>query len=200
MSRAWERAHEEHDAACRRLIAQVSDWAEAHPECSVRLCETMKGLRAAIIGLDVEPASDEAQQMMRELNADRLCSTLCRRHNTTRARHTAKPWRVNAGDLRVHAHWPGLDDAERAAYRDWVAEYEHASAGTATARLIGGWGPGEAESYSTDHAGTHAPGHAPVPVENASGEGVPGTSRADDWAVLAYHEELAGARSGFPLA
>lgn len=121
----------------QRILARIGDFCVHHPELGVRTYRTRNGFRLLLTGTGARPGSDRARELMDGLRSDRLYMTLCRVHDSYRARLTPKPWRI--GVRRPPGGGPWSADAER--YRRWVEAYEAASQEVAVCRLIGTAGP-----------------------------------------------------------
>lgn len=122
----------------QRILRMIEDFGTRHPELGVRTYRTRNGFRLLLTGSGAGPGSDRARELMGELHSDRLYMTLCRVHDSYRARLTPKPWRI--GIRRPHGGGPssaGVGQDQR-----WVEKYEAASREVAVCRLIETAGPG----------------------------------------------------------
>lgn len=108
-----------------KRLAEVQAWADRHRELDLRVYRTRAGLRALITNQVFEPAHPEAEQLMRELNADPLYIKLCRQQECFRARLTPKHWRCELP--RPPHRWPFNSSREEQAARQWEQQYEHAT-------------------------------------------------------------------------
>lgn len=117
----------------------VWEFARRHPQLGVRVYRTAAGLRVLVTGAAAPPSSDRARALLTELASDPLYVELCATHDSYRARLTPKPFRVGGTALPVS--WPFADDTARAAYQEWVAEYDARASGYAVCRLISESGP-----------------------------------------------------------
>lgn len=117
----------------------VWEFARRHPELGVRVYRTAAGLRVLVTGAAAPPSSDRARALLTELGSDPLYVELCATHDSYRARLTPKPFRVGGSAMSVS--WPFADDSARAAYEEWVSQYDARASGHAVCRLISASGP-----------------------------------------------------------
>ena len=120
-----------------RTLALIEDFTAHHPELGVRTYRTRNGFRLLITGSGAAPASDRARELMSSLRSDELYMTLCRVHDTYRARLTPKPWRIEVDRFEELGTRTAADDVHRA----WVKRYREASAEVAVCRLLSSTGP-----------------------------------------------------------
>ncbi len=128
----------ERGAEHQRILGRIGDFCARHPELGIRTYRTRNGFRLLLTGTGAGPGSARARELMEELRSDRLYMTLCRVHDSYRARLTPKPWRVGVRRPPVGGPW----SADAARYRRWVEAYDAASREVAVCRLIGTAGPG----------------------------------------------------------
>lgn len=127
------------DTPQARALHVIENFAAAHPALGVRVYETFGGFRVIVTGARLEPKSPEAKTLFEQLGTDQIYVHLCRKYNTCRARLTPKPWRCG---LRAPKHvWPPTSAEEGDAAARWLREYQAATAGYATCRLTGAFGP-----------------------------------------------------------
>lgn len=126
-------AREAHDLT----LQQVGAFCVARPELGVRVYRTRNGFRLLITGSGLLPGSAGAEELMRELGTDPLYTTLCRVHESYRARLTPKPWRVDSRAPAPVRPW----SARERWFAGWLDAYGRASAEVAVCRLIGTHGP-----------------------------------------------------------
>lgn len=127
------------DSPKARTLRGIESFAAAHPALGVHAYETYGGFRVVVTGAGLEPKSPEAAAMFEQLGTDQIYGHLCRKYNTCRARLTPKPWRCG---LRAPQHaWPPHNDDDAAAAAHWLSQYQAATAGFASCRLAGRFGP-----------------------------------------------------------
>lgn len=114
-------------------LRRIDQTARAHPGIGWSIYRTRAGLRVIITGTDAAPDSAEARELMESLASDPLYVTLCRVHETYRARLTPKPWRVGLPATSRGPAWSVMDPPPAR----WLARYREAARGTAVCRLIG---------------------------------------------------------------
>ncbi len=134
----------------RRIIEQVRQRARK-PDChglGLRIYETHKGIRVLVRGLPLDPASPAASAFLHSFNADWMYTALCRKQACWRARLTPKPYRMK---LRAHrVQWP-RDEAQQAAFANWLPGYEAASTHHATCRFVEALGISRSSSIIDVH-------------------------------------------------
>ncbi|WP_193105066.1 hypothetical protein [Brachybacterium sp. FME24] len=128
----------DHHAETLRLI---DAFCARHPELGVRTYRTRNGFRLLITGSGAAPRSDRARELMGQVRSDELYMTLCRVHDTYRARLTPKPWRIEVDRFESLGTRTSADDVHRA----WVQRYRDASQDVAVCRLLATTGPAPEE-------------------------------------------------------
>lgn len=129
----------EDDTPKSQALRVIQDLAVAHPTLGVRVYETFGGFRVIVTGAWLEPKSPEAVTLFGQLCTDQIYVHLCRKYNTCRARLTPKPWRCG---MRAPKHvWTSDSADDAAAAARWLSEYESVTAGFATCRSAGTFGP-----------------------------------------------------------
>ena len=93
--------------------------------------ETCNGFRLLVTSQSAPPADREVSRLMTEFKADKLYSTLCRKHDCYRARLTPKPFRIGAKIPVMTAM--NIDTCES---QDWIKSYEAKSGQYAICKLI----------------------------------------------------------------
>lgn len=121
----------------REILDQVAAFSSRHPRLGVRTYRTRNGFRLLVTGSDAAPDSDRARTLLEELRSDQLYITLCRVHDSYRARLTPKPWRIAVDRLESLGTLTAGDERHRA----WVGRYEAASRDVAVCRLVSTSGP-----------------------------------------------------------
>lgn len=116
----------------------------------MRVYRTRNGFRLLITGSGLLPGSAGSEELMRELGTDPLYTTLCRVHESYRARLTPKPWRVGTRAPAPVRPW----SARERWFTGWLDDYRRASAEVAVCRLIGTHGP-EARGIEAELVGRH---------------------------------------------
>lgn len=112
---------------------RITGFARANPQWGLRVYRTFGGFRVLVLGADAAPGSTRATEILTQLGSDPLYVTLCRTHETFRARVSPKPWRLDSGIRALPVQWPAEEQLDR--YRRWVADYDQAAAHHATCRL-----------------------------------------------------------------
>jgi hypothetical protein len=115
-------------------LARVESFLRENPQLGARLYRTKAGLRYLFTHGPADPAANTTIQIMNALGADPLYTRLCQAQKSFRARLTPKPWRCGLRAARVR--WPWPDSQAEARFRAWEANYQRASAGYATCRLL----------------------------------------------------------------
>lgn len=92
---------------------------------SYRIYKTAAGFRVLATDRCYDPASVEAEQLMRSLQADPNFIQLCRAQKSFRARLTPKPWRC--GCRVPPSSFPRETSAELNAFETWLTTYESAA-------------------------------------------------------------------------
>jgi hypothetical protein len=100
----------------------VAAWAAKRPDLGLRVYRTLAGLRCLVTNVPFEPASPEAQSILRELRSDPLYTRLCQAQECFRARLTPKPWRCSAPP--PPSRYPWLNVSAETRYRQWEQDYE----------------------------------------------------------------------------
>ncbi|HYL74652.1 MAG TPA: hypothetical protein VEU96_10630 [Bryobacteraceae bacterium] len=129
----------QHPAAADPVVAEIQRVAQRN-NLSLRIYKTAAGYRALIFNMRFDPASAQAESLLREFGSDALYMRLCKMQESFRARLTPKPWRMGMSQPPVSFPLEGPNDEAR--FYEWVAKYTAASAGYATCRFIGGFGAG----------------------------------------------------------
>jgi hypothetical protein len=125
--------------ARKRVVAFLAK----HPHWRLRLYRTPAGLRLLAVHRVFEPREAEVTAAFEALGVDPTYARMCRNQNCFRARLTPKPWRIGMQRLRAPyaAAWRP-EHAELPARREWIAEYDRASAGYAACRYLETLGAG----------------------------------------------------------
>lgn len=110
----------------------------------IRLYRTRGGHRALVTSRLYEPGSAKAEALLAELGSDPLYTRLCRAQESFRARLSPKAWRI--GLSKPPARFPWATPAAEKSFRQWLRDYETASARYATCTLVGEYGSARAES------------------------------------------------------
>lgn len=129
----------EADGPKARALRAIGDFAARHPNLGVRAYETFGGYRVLVTGSGLEPRSPDAAALFEQLGTDQIYVHLCRKYNTCRARLTPKPWRC--GLRAPSTTWPPTSDEDARRASQWLSEYAATTAGFATCRLRGTFGP-----------------------------------------------------------
>ncbi len=124
-------------------LVRLRRWVDGRRAVHVRVYRTYAGYRYLVTCPPMEPASDETQEMFRELGADDRYAALCRAHNNFRARLSPKPWRlrrIGPPPAPISVEPPPEDRARELAA--WHAKYEGACGEHAVCELIEELGDG----------------------------------------------------------
>lgn len=114
-------------------LQRIDDAARARPDLGWSTYRTRAGLRVIVTGSGAAPDSPEARRLMESLASDPLYVTLCRVHETYRARLTPKPWRVGLPATSRGPAWSVVDPPPAG----WLTRYREAAREVAVCRLIG---------------------------------------------------------------
>jgi len=115
-------------------VRKVEEWAGRHPEYGIRIYATYAGLRCLILNTVFEPKSDQASNILQDLQSDPLYIRLCKAQECFRARLTPKPWRSGARQPR--SRYPWENPRVESEYRQWEKQYDAITAKYSTCRLI----------------------------------------------------------------
>lgn len=118
-------------------LATVRAWCRMSTARSARLYRTAGGLRYILPNLPLDPASDAAQALMAQFDADPCYARLCKHQHSYRARLAPKPWRIGCKGIRK-ASEERLDDYKA---EPEYQEFLRASERYAVCRLIEHIGP-----------------------------------------------------------
>lgn len=124
----------------RQALRNLGEFAGRHSTYGTHVYRTFGGLRVIVTGSGALPDSDEAADLMAEMNTDEVYVQLCATHGTYRARLTPKPWRIRHRPLG--SIWPFRDQGDERWTQRWVDDYNSKSDGRATCRRVGSFGAG----------------------------------------------------------
>lgn len=116
---------------------RVAEFAQEHPDWSLRLYRTPAGLRVLATHRPFEPADPMVSEFFRALGADSIYALMCQNQQCFRARVSPKPWRIG---IQKHMRprpgtWPV--NPERLPLRnEWIAHYETQSQNWAACRFV----------------------------------------------------------------
>ncbi len=124
------------------FLAQRPDWR-------LRLYRTPAGLRLLALHRLFDPREADVAIAFEALGVDPTYARMCRNQNCFRARLTPKPWRLGLPRLRppYSAAWR-MEHAELPGRREWIAEYDRASAGHAACRFVETLGHGPIDALA----------------------------------------------------
>ena len=114
-------------------VARIRESLKKSSDSSFRVYRTAAGLRILATDRLYDPASPEADEIMRSIGADPAFLQLCRIQKSFRARLTPKPWRC---DMELP---PGTFPRERdqqQRFSRWLTRYEQACGSKATCRFL----------------------------------------------------------------
>ena len=123
-----------------KTVVQKIEEAAQRTGLRGRLYETAAGYRVIVTNREFQPASQEAEQILKDFGSDPLYIRLCRMQESFRARLTPKPWRCKMG--RPYATFPFETAEEEQRYQQWVALYEGKTRNFATCRFLQNVGAG----------------------------------------------------------
>ncbi len=104
----------------KKVVDAASDATEGL--FPIRLYLTKNGYRLVVQNVDIAPASDACDRLMRRFQADSLYASLCASQQCFRARLTPKPYRIHVKGRKFV--WPEPDAPEQLADKKaWLAEY-----------------------------------------------------------------------------
>jgi hypothetical protein len=121
-------------------LGRLRQWLASNPAWRVRVYRTHSGLRYLVTHAPFAPTDGDAQAAMRALGADPQYVKLCAVQKSFRARLTPKPWRIGMDNPPVT--FPYESPMAEGSMRQWVAGYDAASQGRATAQFVEEMGGG----------------------------------------------------------
>ncbi|QKX16962.1 hypothetical protein [Microbulbifer sp. YPW1] len=125
-----------------RALGVIEDYANKHPQSHLRLYRTPMGFRVLAMHKTFEPGSEEATQLLHELNADPLYVRMCTNQHCFRARVSPKPWRIGMGRLGPRPGvWPIRSERMSARAR-WVKNYNKLADAFSACRFVRTLGSG----------------------------------------------------------
>lgn len=134
------------------VVTDIQRVAESN-SLAVRVYKTAAGYRVLVINAAFQPATTQAEALLRQFDSDPLYIRLCQMQQSFRARLTPKPWRCGASKPPVS--FPFESPQDEALFREWEASYNKASSGYATCRYLTMFGgarmPREFEDLINDH-------------------------------------------------
>ncbi len=167
-------AQEGPSAAELGALERIAAFAATVPQWGVSVYRTAAGLRVIVTGGDLPPGAAASEEVLRALDSDPIYVTLCRTHQTYRARLTPKPWRCGHPALAVV--WPLPRDADHQRWEDWVSRLHD---GERSLRHVPAAVPHRATSHSGGPAG-HRPARRGDPGHRV-GDAAGLTHRAGTW-------------------
>lgn len=129
----FERLFKGTNSSKAHTFSYIKKKARNYPNYGFIIYETHQGYRVAVIGTQFQARNRQAQKIMRDLGADSLYRTLCKRQNYYRARLTPKPYRIKQSKIRVK--FPNRDEAQEAMQQDWVKAYNEKSVNYAVCKI-----------------------------------------------------------------
>lgn len=114
-------------------LARIREALRRFPSDAFRIYRTAAGFRVMATSREFDPASSEAEAIMRALDADPSFIKLCRAQRSFRARLSAKPWRCGC---RLPPGRHPRSDEEAREFQSWLRTYEEKSGETAVCRFI----------------------------------------------------------------
>lgn len=143
--RQWQHARTARARAVPPLQAaleRVRTLASQHPDWSLRLYQTPKGLRVIVTHATFGPGSPEVQILFDALAVDPLYAMLCDKQQCFRARVTGKPWRMGLSGLSSQdRQWPP-QSRHLPSRTAWCRDYDRKAAQFAACHFIEQLGPG----------------------------------------------------------
>ena len=128
--------------AAERAIGVIEDYANKHPQCHLRLYRTPMGFRVLAMHQTFEPGSEDAIQLLQDLNADPLYVRMCNNQHCFRARVSPKPWRIGMQRLSPRPGvWP-IRRERMPARAQWVRNYNKLAEPYAACRFVRALGNG----------------------------------------------------------
>ncbi len=109
------------------------------PDLGLRVYRTRKGLRCLVTTATYDPNGAPATDILAAFGSDPLYIRLCSVQECFRARLTPKPWRIGAP--RPPARYPWASSEHERRHREWVRDYEEASARFTTCEFLTAIGP-----------------------------------------------------------
>lgn len=117
----------------KKVVDAASDATEGL--FPIRLYLTKNGYRLVVQNVDIAPASDACDRLMRRFHADSLYACLCASQQCFRARLTPKPHRIHVKGRKFV--WPEPGTPEQLADKEsWLAEYAEKSKGHAVCQYL----------------------------------------------------------------
>ncbi len=120
---AWFRAQDTRNEE-ERALDYIRTWHANHSTWGIRVYLTKRGFRLLVTHDVFDPSSQEVQQIMHELGADKRYQLLCLSQSCFRARLTPKPWRIRLQRPSVRYPWETLE--QELLQREWEASYHQA--------------------------------------------------------------------------
>lgn len=117
-------------AALEKLRAALASAGKG----AFRIYRTAAGFRALATDRAFDPASAEAQGLMKATGTDPWFVQLCLAQKSFRARLTPKPWRLGMKPPPVQ--FPREDPLDEQRFAEWLAEYEQLSTKHATCKYL----------------------------------------------------------------
>lgn len=119
-------------------LALLRSYQEKNRSLKIRVYETFAGLRFIICNKLFKADSEEVRQIFKDLEVDPLYKLLCEKQTCFRARLTPKPWRI--GLARPATRFPRKQQRDIQQFKNWLKDYENASASRRSAREIASFG------------------------------------------------------------
>jgi hypothetical protein len=116
------------------MLERIRATAAAAPEYTFRAYRTAAGFRLAVINKRIDPTGGESETLLYNFGADSLYQRLCKNQESFRARLSPKHWRCSVESPR--GRYPFPDRETESIYRQWLANYNTATAGYATCRFV----------------------------------------------------------------
>lgn len=122
------------------VIQSIELLQQQEPQVGLRIYETFAGLRVFITHLPMRTNTEQSNQWLTRLGADKRYQKLCELQHCYRARLTAKPWRCEMS-RPPSTKYPRENRLTQQRFANWLQRYEQKNKQHSTVHLVRQLGP-----------------------------------------------------------